>query len=97
MLALTKPQLRNSAGMLRPPGIAMKLPYFACSCNIKHLESVPGQAWLRLLPRVQMYRCMNCGQSQVFSRRSIDRALALQDAQPVSSRELDGMRHRPPH
>lgn len=45
---------------------AMRLPCVACLCNIRHLARSPRQGWVRLLPRMGLYRCANCGKSQLF-------------------------------
>jgi len=55
----------------------MQLPYFACLCNIKHLALASRQGWIRLLPRVGLYRCANCGKSQLFLLQAVDQALAM--------------------
>ncbi|MET3373593.1 hypothetical protein ABIC89_002655 [Variovorax boronicumulans] len=54
----------------------MGLPYFACLCNIKHLARSPKQGWTRLLPRMCLYHCANCGKSQLFLQQAADEALA---------------------
>lgn len=60
----------------------MSLPYFACLCHVRHLASSPRQGWIRLLPRVGLYRCANCGKSQLFFQKAADEALARNSGFP---------------
>lgn len=53
----------------------MDNPFSACMCDITHLRGVPRSPWTHMLPWLCLYRCENCGKSQLHPQHAVDEAL----------------------
>lgn len=48
----------------------------ACSCGAMHIVRIHRSVWMRLLPRLRLYRCASCGRRQLRNERAVDIARA---------------------
>lgn len=49
--------------------------FSACMCDITHLKHLARSPWMRVLPWLGLYRCENCGRSQLHPERAVEQAL----------------------
>jgi hypothetical protein len=54
--------------------------FSACACDAHHLARVRRRPWMRMLPWLRLYRCGQCGKSQLISQHAAIKGRSPRDA-----------------
>ncbi|MDQ0045695.1 hypothetical protein [Variovorax boronicumulans] len=77
-----------------PREVSMDNPFSACLCDVTHLRGLPRSPWTHMLPWLCLYRCENCGKTQLHPSHAVDEALQKRATRAAMAKR--GYRFRPP-